>query len=189
MQELSVFTVGGKPQTRSSEPHAHSYIRAPYGTYKTEDGYIAIAMPDFQGLARALDEPSMAALDEDEAGWKNRDQTFALVRDAVAKFSTAQVLARLDAEGVWAGPVYGYADLVADPQIEHNKTFVEYDHPTEGMVKTPGFPIRFSLSPSSVRRGAPLVGEHTDEILNSLGLSSDEIDGLENAGVIGRRAP
>lgn len=188
MQELSVFTVGGKPQTRSEEPHAHSYIRAPYGTFETQDGYIAIAMPHFEGLAKALNEPLLANLDVDEAGWENRDDTFRLVQDAVSKFTSDQVLIRLDAEGVWAGPVYGYEELVNDPQIKHNETFIEYNHPTEGQIKTPGFPIRFSRTPSSVRRGAPLTGEHTDEILNTLGFSSDEIKDLEQKGVIARGA-
>lgn len=186
MQELSVFTIGGVAQTRSSEPHAHSYIRSPYGTFKTLNGYVAIAMPNFDSLARALQEPKLAGLDEDEAGWDKRDQTFGLVRDAVARFETDDVLQRLESEGVWAGPVYGYADLVDDPQIAHNGTFVEYDHPTEGRIKAPGFPIRFSKSPSSIRCGAPLAGEHTDEILQSLGYSGDDLAALENSGVIGR---
>lgn len=188
MQELSVFTVGNKPQNRSAEPHAHSYIRSPYGTFKTRDGYIAIAMPNFDGLARALREPDLAGLDEDEAGWDNRDRTFELVRRAVAEFTTDEVLQRLEEEGVWAGPVYGYAELVDDPQIAHNRTFVEYEHPTEGNVKTPGFPIRFSRTPSSVRFGAPLTGEHTDEILKPLGFSDEDLEKMEKAGVIGRRA-
>lgn len=188
MQELSVFTVGHKPQERSAEPHAHVYIRAPYGTFATTDGYIALAMPNFPGLARALDAPALADLDEMKAGWDDRDATFAAVRDAIAKFSTKDCLARLEAEGIWAGPVYGYADLVDDPQIAHNGTFIEYDHPTEGQVKTPGFPIRFSRSPAELRRGAPLTGEHTDDILRAAGFSDAEIDALEGAGAIGRGA-
>ncbi|SEL30728.1 CaiB/BaiF CoA transferase family protein [Pacificibacter marinus] len=187
MQELSVFTVGGVPQTRSDEPHAHSYIRAPYGTFKTRNGYIAIAMPDFDGLSRALDAPALSGLDVDQAGWTDRDQTFAMVREAVVKFNTDDVLKRLEAEGVWSGPVYSYADLVADPQIAHNQTFVEYDHPTEGRVKTPGFPIRFGRTPSSIRYGAPLTGEHTDDILKDLGVSEQDIQSLADTGVIGRR--
>lgn len=186
MQELSVFTVGHKPQERSDEPHAHVYIRAPYGTFATTDGFIALAMPGFPALARALDAPELASLDETKAGWDDRDQTFAMVRDAVARFTTADCLARLEAEGIWAGPVYGYADLVADPQIAHNGTFIEYDHPTEGPVKTPGFPIRFSRTPSELRFGAPLTGEHTDEILQASGFSAGEIAELVQAGAIGR---
>ncbi len=188
MQELSVFTVGQKPQERSAEPHAHVYIRAPYGTFATTDGFIALAMPDFPGLARALEAPDLAGLDEMTAGWDDRDATFALVRDAIAKFSTQDCLSRLEAEGVWAGPVYGYADLVADPQIAHNGTFIEYDHPTEGRIKTPGFPIRFSRSPSELRRGAPLTGEHSDEVLRAAGYSDEEIAALAEAGAIARCA-
>ena len=188
MQELSVFTVGHKPQERSAEPHAHVYIRAPYGTFATSDGYIALAMPNFPGLARALDAPALDGLDEMQAGWEDRDATFGAVRDAIAKFTTIECLARLEAEGIWAGPVYGYADLVDDPQIAHNGTFIEYDHPTEGRVKTPGFPIRFSRSPAELRRGAPLTGEHTDDILRAAGFSKAEIDALEISGAIGRGA-
>lgn len=188
MQELSVFTVGKKPQERSAEPHAHVYIRAPYGTFATKDGYVALAMPDFGGLARALDAPELADLDETEAGWTNRDATFALVRDAIAKFTTEECLSRCAAEGLWVGPVYDYADLVADPQIAHNGTLIEYDHPTEGRVKTPGFPIRFSRTPSELRRGAPLTGEHTDEVLLAAGFSEAEIAAFAAAGAIGRGA-
>ena len=84
----------------------------------------------------------------------------------------------------WAGPVYGYADLIEDAQIKHNGTLVEYDHPTEGHVKTPGFPIRFSKTPSKVYRGAPLAGEHTREVLKEAGLSDERIDALAAKGAI-----
>ncbi|MDT1060859.1 CoA transferase [Paracoccus sp. CPCC 101403] len=187
MQELSVYTVGQKPQTRSAEPHAHVYIRSPYGIFGTNDGkFIALAMPNFPGLARALEEPRLAGLDEMSAGWENRDETFALVRDAIAKFSQPDALARLEAEGIWVGPVYGYADLLTDPQIVHNGTFIEYDHPTEGRVKTPGFPIRFSRTPSEMRFGAPLTGQHTDEVLAAAGYDPSEIETLVAQGAVGR---
>lgn len=184
MQELSVFTVGKVPQTRSAEPHAHVYIRSPYGTFATRDGYIALAMPQFDAMARALDEPRLAGLDELTAGWDDRDHVFALTREAIGKFTTQDALARLEAEGIWVSPVYGYADLLADPQIAHNGTFVEYDHPTEGRVKTPGFPIRFSRTPSEVRHGAPRVGEHTRSLLTEAGYSAAEIDAMIASGAI-----
>lgn len=184
MQELSVFTVGRKPQARSAEPHAHSYIRSPYGTFATQDGYIALAMPDLKGLSEVLDVPELAHMDAEEDGWNNRDKLFALVREAFPAKTTTDWLERLDAAGIWAGPVYSYADLVADPQIAHNGTFVEYDHPTEGPVKTPGFAIKFSKTPSKVWRGAPRVGEHTDEILAETGFSASEIKTLSDAGAV-----
>ncbi|NEY91831.1 CoA transferase [Rhodobacteraceae bacterium KMS-5] len=187
MQELSVFTVGGKPQTRSKEPHAHVYIRSPYGTFATSDGFVALAMPDLDTLARVLDEPRLSGLDAATAGWDQRDLLFGLVRGALPARTTAEWMAAFNANGIWAAPVYGYAELVADPQIAHNGTFVEYDHPTEGRVKTPGFPIRFSRTPSEVVRGAPLVGEHSREILTEAGYSVGEIESLVSAGAIAMR--
>ena len=78
--------------------------------------------------------------------------------------------------------------MVDDPQVRHNGTFVEYEHPTEGRVKTPGFPIRFSKTPSTIARGAPLVGEHSREVLGELGLDADAIDRLVESGVVRQHA-
>ncbi len=58
MQELSVFSVGKKPQTRSAEPHAHVYIRAPYGAFATSDGFIIVAFPKLATLGEVIGEPS-----------------------------------------------------------------------------------------------------------------------------------
>ena len=187
MQELSVYTVGHKPQVRSAEPHAHVYIRAPYGTFATSDGYLALAMPDMNVLARVTEEPRLAAYTERD-GWEKRDEIYALVRDTLARASTADWFAKLDAAGIWCSPVYGYADLVDDPQIAHNGTFVEYEHPTEGRIKTPGFPIRFSKTPSQVVRGAPLTGQPTDEVLRDFGFSADEIAAHAASGAVLRGA-
>jgi len=184
MQELSVFTVGGKPQQRSAEAHAHSYIRAPYGVFATSDGYISIAMASLRKLGALIDEPYFANLDEEKDGWTLRDEIFARTRVRLRTRCSAEWLALFRENDIWAAPVYGYAELVDDPQIRHNRTFVEYDHPSEGRVKTPGFPIRFSRSPSSVDRGAPLVGEHSREILREAGRTDDEIERLIGAGVI-----
>ncbi|MDF2864818.1 MAG: CoA transferase [Achromobacter mucicolens] len=188
MQELSVYTVGHKPQVRSAEPHAHVYIRAPYGTFATSDGYLALAMPDMKVLARVTEEPRLADYAGERDGWEKRDEIYALVRDTLARASTADWFAKLDAAGIWCSPVYGYADLVDDPQIAHNGTFVEYEHPTEGRIKTPGFPIRFSKTPSQVARGAPLTGQHTDEVLRDFGFSADEIAAHAASGAVLRGA-
>jgi len=188
MQELSVFTIGEKPQARSAEPHAHSYIRAPYGVFATQDGYITVAMASLKKLGELFEDSFFDGLDDERDSWALRDQIFAKVKEHLPARTSAAWLEEMRARDIWAGPVYGYADLVDDPQIRHNGTFVEYDHPTEGRVKAPGFPIRFSKTPSTVERGAPLVGEHSRELLREAGLDDAAIEALIESGVVRQHA-
>jgi crotonobetainyl-CoA:carnitine CoA-transferase CaiB-like acyl-CoA transferase len=160
MQELSVHTVGGLPQTRSEQPHAHVYIRAPYGAFRTSDGYIVLAFPPLKTLGEVLGEDSFLDMVDEEHGWSHRDEIFA---------TTASHLE---------------TRLLQDPQVRHNGTFVTYDHPTEGRVTTPGFPYRFSATPPRIDRGAPLTGEHTREVLGELGMDEDEIEQLLASGIV-----
>ncbi|RFA16249.1 CoA transferase [Subtercola boreus] len=184
MQELSVFTVGKVDQQRSSQPHAHVYIRAPYGAFKTSDGFIALAMPDLPELGRAIGEPSFLEMQSEVHGWTHRDELYEKTAARLVTDTSANWLAVFAATSIWAGPVYDYQALVDDPQIVHNGTFVEYEHPTEGHVKTPGFPYKFAKTPARIDRGAPLTGEHTAEILHSLGLDDERIAALVASGAV-----
>jgi crotonobetainyl-CoA:carnitine CoA-transferase CaiB-like acyl-CoA transferase len=184
MQELSIFTVGKVPQQRSNEPHAHVYIRAPYGTFKTADGFVALAFPPLDLLGRVLGEQSFLEMDAEVHGWTHRDEISAKTAEYLMTDTTAHWLAKFDEVGIWAGPVLDYEALVNDPQIIHNGTFVEYEHPTEGKVKTPGFPYRFSKTPPRIDRGAPLTGQHTREILDELGIEQSVVDSLLRDGAL-----
>jgi crotonobetainyl-CoA:carnitine CoA-transferase CaiB-like acyl-CoA transferase len=184
MQEMSVFTAGHKPQTRSAEPHAHCYIRAPYGVFATADGFIALAFANLHNLGELIGEPSFAGMDDETDSWTHRDAIFAAVRERLTARTSADWLELFRTHDIWAGPVYGYDDVVADPQVAHNQTFVEYDHPSEGRVKTPGFPIRFSKTPTTVERGAPQIGEHSREVLAEAGFDEAAIARLIAAGAV-----
>ena len=184
MQELSVFTIAHKPHIRSAEPHAHVYIRAPYGAFATKDGFIIVAFPSLKKFGSLIGELSFLTMEDEVDAWSRRDEIFAKTRERLTAKTTAEWLALFRDNDIWAGPVYGYADLVDDPQIKHNGTFVVYDHPTEGRVKTPGFPIRFSKTPSQVYRGAPLAGEHTRDVLREAGISDERVDALVKSGAI-----
>ena len=184
MQELSVFATGGKPQHRSAEPHGHVYIRAPYGAFATLDGYITVAFPSLRKLGGLIGESSFLEMTDEVDAWTRRDEIFAKTQERLRSKTSAAWLELFATHDIWAGPVYGYADLVADPQVRHNGTFIEYQHDTEGWVKTPGFPIKFSKTPSQVTRGAPLAGQHTREVLNDLGYDDGRIEALLGDGVV-----
>lgn len=184
MQELSVFTVAHKPQVRSAEPHAHVYIRAPYGAFATKDSYIIIAFPKLKTFGEVIGEPSFADMDDEVDTWTRRDEIYARTRERLKEKTTTEWLALFRTHDIWAGRVYSYADLVGDAQIAHNGTFVEYEHPTEGRVKTPGFPIKFSRTPAEVYRGAPLTGQHTRDVLKEAGYSDDQIADLLASGAV-----
>ncbi|MGN8552927.1 UNVERIFIED_CONTAM: CoA transferase [Microbacterium sp. SLM126] len=182
MQELSVFTVGRKAQQRSDEPHAHVYIRAPYGVFRTSDGFLALAFADPAQLGLLIGEPAFEGWTGEVEGWTRRDELASLLQARLLEHTTEHWLEVLGGAGMWVGPVYGYEELVRDPQIVHNGTFIEYDHPTEGRVKTPGFPYRFSRTPARVERGAPRVGEHTREVLAEVGYDEAAVDAMVSTG-------
>jgi crotonobetainyl-CoA:carnitine CoA-transferase CaiB-like acyl-CoA transferase len=184
MQEMSVFTVGGLEQRRTSQPHAHCYIRAPYGAFATAEGYLVLAFPPLARLGELLAIPELTQMDDEVDGHARRDEIHRLVARRLLDRPAREWLALFAEHGIWAGPVYSYQDVMNDPQVRHNGALVTYRHPTEGEVTTPGFAIRFARSPSSVRRGAPLAGEHTREILAELGLNSRQVDDLLAAGVV-----
>jgi crotonobetainyl-CoA:carnitine CoA-transferase CaiB-like acyl-CoA transferase len=182
MQEITIHTVGKIKQLRSKQPHGHSYIRAPYGVFATKKDYIAIAFPSLKLFGELIGEPSFASYDDEKDSWTHRDLIFEKTQERLMTKSAAEWLVILREHGIWAGEVYGYEELVNDPQIAHNGTFVEYDHPTEGHIKAPGFPYRFAKSPASVAKGAPLVGEDTSDILKNLGYSDSKIEEFLKSG-------
>ena len=132
-----------------------------------------------------IGEASFLGMDDEIDAWTRRDEIFAKTRQRLKDRTTAEWLELFRANDIWSGPVYGYMDLIDDPQVKHNGTFITYNHSTEGEVMTPGFPIRFSRTPSAVARGAPLAGEHTREILSEIGFSDNDIERLITAKAIG----
>jgi crotonobetainyl-CoA:carnitine CoA-transferase CaiB-like acyl-CoA transferase len=186
MQEFSIFTVGHKPQRRSAEPHGHCYVRAPYGVFETADNYITLSPRSLPILGKALGVPEFETMDQERDGYSTPQRDFIVrkTREKLLEKTTKEWLEIFDRAGVRAVPVYGYQDVVDDPQIAHNGTFIEYDHPSEGRVKVPGYPYKLSRSPCAIFRPTPLTGQHTKEILKDIGVSEAEIAAFEARGVI-----
>ena len=95
---------------------------------------------------------------------------------------TADWLARLQAVGVPASPVLSIGDMLKDPQVLAREMVIDVEHSHLGSTKALGSPVKFSATPTNIRHGAPLLGEHTREILTEFGYLDAEIDALVAAG-------
>ena len=180
------FATGTQP-ARSGNDHP---IAAPYGLFPTRDGQIALAPPDdafFGRLMDALGEPDLKTdplYSTQLARVANRDRINAIVGGKLAMNTTVHWVETLNRAGVPCGPVYDLAQVFADPQIQSQEMRLSVPHPGHGTVDMLGFPMKLSATPCQVRRPAPRLGEHADEVLAELGYAAAQRAALRRAGVI-----
>jgi len=168
--------------------------RNPYLTpaeaFRTKDGWVQVVImnPDQYGrFCRALGDDSLATdpkLATNDSRVANHDEFRARVERALARDTTGTWVARFEAEQVAAGPIYEFDEVFADPQVKHLGLVTEVEQPGYGRARMLAFPVRASATPGAIRRPAPLLGEHTAEVLGELGLPKSEIDRLAAAGVV-----
>ena len=112
----------------------------------------------------------------------NRPALVAELEAALASDGTDAWVARLEEAGIAAGPIHDYAEVFADPHTRAREMEVTMEHSEEGTVRGLGIPVKLSATPGSVRRAAPLLGEHTAEVLREAGFDADEIAALAPGG-------
>ncbi len=172
---------------RETEMQAHPYLPPPYGYYRTRDGYLAL--PSGQQLAELSELLGLPDLSLDlrfstsEARNLNRVECDRLLEEALAARTTAEWLELMEARDIYAGPVHTLAQAFADPQVQHNGIIATVDSPT-GPIRMIGPPMRLSRTPAGIRASAPLLGQHSREILSLAGFSSDEADQIIDSGVV-----
>ena len=180
------FATGAAP-ARSGNDHP---IAAPYGLFPTRDGQIALAPADdafFGRLADALREPGLKTdplYATQSARVVNRTRINAIVGGKLAANTTDFWVETLNKAGVPCGPVNSVAEVFRDPQILQQHMVMDVEQPGYGIVRMLGFPIKFSDSPCRVRRPAPRLGEHSDEILAELGFAVVEREAWRRSRVV-----
>ncbi|MEM6381409.1 MAG: CaiB/BaiF CoA-transferase family protein [Pseudomonadota bacterium] len=171
-------------------PHSgigHPGMDAPFGTYPTSDGWVTIAMSPFKTLVRVLGNDDLLAYDDAETLFAKRDEVWRKIAAETGKWTTDELMDAMLAADIWCGEVKSHLEAAADPQVQHLGLIQTYDHPTAGNVKVVGPSVSFSETPASIEKPAPLVGQHTREILAELGYQNDAIEALIASGAAGEQ--
>jgi crotonobetainyl-CoA:carnitine CoA-transferase CaiB-like acyl-CoA transferase len=142
-------------------------------------------------LARVVDLPeSLASLSAEEA--LSSSPQGPLARQLAVRFAQADVDAwrdRLDAAGVPCAPAPRPIDALTSPQVEANDLAAHHEHPQWGPVTQTGLLVKFSATPGHLQRSAPLIGQHTREVLGELGYAQERIEALLSRGTAVQAPP
>lgn len=185
-QSAMTFATGISPGALGS---AHP-LSAPYQAFEAADGWITIGAANQSSWLRLLeaierpelqDDPRFA---DDTARMANIEDLVAMLTDILRKRSAGEWLERMERAGVPAGPVLDIAGMQADPQTLARGMVTEVPHTRVGPVKTLGHPVHYSATPAAITRGAPLLGEHTVEVLTEHGYSEAEIEAFAAQGAV-----
>jgi len=183
-QSAICFATGTAPGPMGS---AHP-LNAPYEAFRTADGWLNLGAANQTNWERMLTVIDAEHLAENPSFASNRTrmENRAELADALAPYfkpeTTQHWLDALEAAGVPAGPVLAIDEMHADPQTIARDMVPEVNHPVAGTVKTIGAPVKFHGTPAGVKRPAPLLGEHTEEVLAEAGFSAQEIKTILHDG-------
>jgi crotonobetainyl-CoA:carnitine CoA-transferase CaiB-like acyl-CoA transferase len=162
-----VFATGDKPQ-RLGQAHRGN---SPYQAIQAADGWITMgaAQQNFwERLCEILSVPELvhdARFLTNADRVRNNDELVGLLQAQFLKKPAAHWLSAMEAAGIPCGPVLDFDEVLSDPHVLAREMVVETQHPSAGTMKTLGVTAKLSETPGAVRRPAPRVGEHTEEVL------------------------
>lgn len=185
--ESNEYWATGKPPQRLGTAHR---LSAPYQVFATADGWLAIGAANqrnWERLVRALGREDLL----DDVRFSNNEARMTHLPELVETLTatlktrpTQEWLLVLDQAEVPAGPVQTLDQVYAHPQTQARNMEIEIEHPVAGRVNAIGFPVKYSATPPRIYRPAPVLGQHSFTILQSLGLSPEECQQLEAEGVV-----
>jgi crotonobetainyl-CoA:carnitine CoA-transferase CaiB-like acyl-CoA transferase len=185
-ETAELWSTGRVPQPLGS---AHR-MSAPYQALRTRDGHIMVGANNprlWERLCRALGREDLVADPRFTTNADRMERREALVKElesALKNKDTEDWVTELLAAGVSCGPLRNYEQACQDPQTLARDMVITMQHPAEGEIRGLGIPVKLSDTPGSVRRPAPLLGEHTDGLLAELGYSASEISALREKGAV-----
>jgi crotonobetainyl-CoA:carnitine CoA-transferase CaiB-like acyl-CoA transferase len=171
-ESTQYFSGRGIPERLGS---AHR-MSAPYQAFRCADGYITIGGANdrtFHRICEVLGHPEWREMPEfltDGMRIRNRADLAARIETITSAKPRAHWLELFDTNNIPCGPINDYSQVFEDPQVLARELVVDVEHPTLGAIRALGSPIKLSATPPDVRRRAPLLGEHTEEVLSLAGI-------------------
>jgi crotonobetainyl-CoA:carnitine CoA-transferase CaiB-like acyl-CoA transferase len=157
-----------------------------YNIYRCADGlYVSLGIIEahfWERFCKLIERPDFIQDQWPEDG--SRENQFRVISEIFMTRSRDQWTALLAQADIPAGPVNSMQEAFAHPQMQDREMLQQIDHPVEGKVPQLGFPVKFSRTPARMVAPPPMLGQHNEEILKSLGFSPNEIEGLRQDQVI-----
>ncbi|MGH7377568.1 MAG: CaiB/BaiF CoA transferase family protein [Candidatus Methylomirabilales bacterium] len=185
--ESAIFFATGKVPEPMGSAHR---LNAPYQVFRTKDGSLSVGAATqgtWEMLCQAIGRPDLTSDPRfrDNVVRIERYQELAAILEGIfQQDTTANWLSRLEQAGVPAGPIYSLAQVYEDPHVRAREMVVEVEHPVAGTVRHIGIPVKLSDTPGRITRPAPTLGQHTDDVLEWLGLDKPAITRLRESGVV-----
>lgn len=185
-QSAIAFATGDKPVPLGS---AHP-LNAPYQAFRTSDGWINVGAANQANWLRFLDVIGAPELNDDarfSSNFERMQNLPALIEildGYLGEDTTDNWLDRMERAQLPAGPVNDILEMHADPQARAREMIVSVDHPQAGPVETIGHPVKFSRTPAKVAMAAPVLGQHSREVLSEMGYDADRIEALIDAEAV-----
>jgi len=171
-ESASYFATGERPRALG-EKHRGS---APYQAFQASDGWLVVgAGPQnlWEKFCEILGAPELvsdARFIDNPARVRNSHVLATLIQELMIRKSREHWLAALEAVGIPAGPVLHHDETYADPQVQARNMIQQIEHPTAGVLNLLGTVNKLSETPNTIRRPAPLLGQHSQEVLVQYGL-------------------
>ena len=186
-QAMNYLVSGQVPQRMGN---AHPNI-VPYQVFASSDGHVILAVGNQNQFVRFCEVAGRSDLVSDKRFASNpsrvdhRDELIAVLNQIFRTRTSRYWIETLENAGVPCGPINTIADVFADPQVQARGMRLELHHPILGAVPAVASPIKYSETQISYDRAAPMLGEHTDEVLRDLlGVTLEEIDRMRKRGII-----